>query len=152
MISAEAGSRERRGWRYKPTKSKDMSKKKPAKAKTQPSREPEELTKRPVQAEIPGTERPKIREIDEAAEAYVSVRDTRMSLTEKGVAAKKQLVNLMHAHADDIGRDAEGGLSYRYSDMLVTLRPKEEVLKVKHVSDEDDVSAGSAPKDDSEGD
>lgn len=150
MISTEAGSPERRRWRYKP-KSKDMSKKKSAKAKAQPSSEPEALQKRPVQSEIPGTERPKIKEIDEAAEAYVSVRDKRMSLTEQEVAAKQQLVNLMHAHADEIGRDAEGGLTYRYSDMLVTLKPKEEVLKVKHVSDEDEVSVGRAPKDDSEG-
>lgn len=127
-----------------------MSKKKPAKAKADPQ-DADEFPKRPVQTEIPGTERPKIKEIDKAAEEYVSVRDKRMNLTEKEVAAKQQLVNLMHAHADEIGRDAEGGLTYRYSDMLVTLKPKEEVLKVKHVSDEDEVSVGRAPKDDSEG-
>ena len=127
-----------------------MSKKQPAKAKAEPQ-DADDLPKRPVQTEIPGTERPKIKEIDKASEEYVTVRDKRMSLTEKEVAAKQQLVNLMHAHADEIGRDAEGGLTYRYSDMLVTLKPKEEVLKVKHVSDEDEVSVGRAPKDDSEG-
>jgi len=151
MISTEAGSRERRRWRYKPTKSKDMSKNKSAKAKAEPSQDHEEIPKRPFQTEIPGTERPKIKEIEEAAEAYVTVRDRRMALTEKEVAAKEQLASLMHTHADTIGRDAEGGLSYRYDDMLVTLKPKDEVLKVKHVSDEDDVSVGRAPKDDSEG-
>lgn len=112
---------------------------------------PEEPAKRPVQVEIPGTERPRIKAIDDAAEEYVNVRDKRMEWTKKEVAAKQQLTDLMHKHAEKIGRDAEGGLTYRYDDMAVILKPTEETLKVKHVDAEEEVSVGKAPKDKTEG-
>lgn len=112
---------------------------------------PEETAKRPVQTEIPGTERVRIKSIDDAAEEYVNVRDKRMEWTEKEVAAKQQLTDLMHKHAEKIGRDAEGGLTYRYDDMQVILKPTEEVLKVKHIDPEESVEVGKAPADKSEG-
>jgi len=112
----------------------------------------DQTTKRPKQLPIPGTERPSIKEIDEAAEAYVNVRDKRQELTKKEVAAKQALSDLMHKHADQIGKDADGGLTYRYDDMAVILKPTEEQLKVKHVDeDEAGVTVGKAPADTTEG-
>lgn len=135
------------------TKERHMSKKKKTKAPDTGAESPTEepVAPRARQLEIPGAERPKIKDIEVAAEEYVIARDRRMKQTEKEVEAKNQLTALMHAHAEEIGRDEAGGLSYRYDDMLVTLRPKDEVLKVKHVSDEE-VGIGKAPADDSEGD
>lgn len=106
---------------------------------------------RPEQFEIPGTGRASIKEIDSASEQYVNIRDRRMHLTEKEVAAKRVLSDLMRVHAESIGRGDDGGLAYRYDDMLVTLKPKDAVLRVKHVADDSDVTAVTVPNDDSEG-
>ena len=76
-----------------------MSKKKPAKAKAQPSSEPEALQKRPVQSEIPGTERPKIKEIDEAAEAYVQGQGKSLEYT-KELAIEVEVTH--DSHDDEV--------------------------------------------------
>lgn len=122
-------------------------------ADAMPVAESELETKRPVQTEIPGTEGVKIKAIDEASELYVNARDKRMNATEKEIAAKTALSDLMHKHADKIGRAADGSIVYRYDDMIVSLTPKEEVLKVKHVDPEETgvVTVGKAPEDNSEG-
>ena len=135
------------------SKKKKSTKPKPVKSLAEIPADAAPETKRPVQTEIPGTERVKIEAIDTASEEYVNARDKRMSATVKEVATKKALSDLMHKHADDIGRTPEGALIYLYDDMKVTLTPKEEVLKVKHVEAEDTgvVTVGAAPEDNSEG-
>lgn len=50
------------------------------------------------QKELPGVGRKEIKELDEAAEAYVDVRDRRMALTKEEVKAKETLTLLMKAH------------------------------------------------------
>lgn len=47
------------------------------------------------QKELPGMERKTIKEVDDAAEHYVDVRDERMALTEKETAAKDALIDVM---------------------------------------------------------
>lgn len=47
---------------------------------------------------IPGTEQKSIKEIDDAAEAYVEIRDKRMALTKKEVEAQATLVAAMAKH------------------------------------------------------
>jgi len=113
---------------------------------------------RPEQIEIPGTERPKIKSIDVAANDYVTKRDTRQRATEKEVEAKQKLSDLMHKYST--GEDAPlkkhpdtGELVYRFGDTEVRLTPKEEVLKVKTIEEEQaaaTVEVG-APSDNTEG-
>lgn len=85
----------------------------------------------PVQAEIPGTERPKIKEIEAAANSYVSVRDRRMKLTEDEVTLKKTLIDTVHKHADKITPNEAGERHYRYDDLVVILKPGRDNVKVR---------------------
>lgn len=57
------------------------------------------------QLDIPGTERQTIKEIDDAAEAYVDARDARMKKTEKEHEAKDALIAAMKAHNTLVYRD-----------------------------------------------
>ena len=50
------------------------------------------------QAELPGVERKKIKEIEDAAESYVALRDKRMAILTKEVEAKAALLDTMHKH------------------------------------------------------
>ncbi len=47
------------------------------------------------QNELPGMELPVIKEVVEAAESYVDIRDRRMNLTQKETAAQAHLLNMM---------------------------------------------------------
>lgn len=82
----------------------------------------------PIEGE--GVSKPKIKAIDKAADKYVEVRDARMEMTEKEIAAKAVLLNAMH----------EAGLTeYQYGDMKVIVKPGKENVKVKNVDfDEND--------------
>ena len=82
---------------------------------------------RPKQLTIAGTKGVVIKELDQAATAYVEVRDERMELTEREVEARGRLVVLMRKHAQTVYRvDAE-------PPMVVTLSEdvKVSVRKVK---------------------
>ncbi len=57
------------------------------------------------QLEIAGTERKTVKEIDDAAEAYVDARDKRMKLTEKEKIAKDALVSVLKKHNLEVYRD-----------------------------------------------
>lgn len=84
------------------------------------------------QVEIPGLERPKIKEIEEAADKYESVRDRRMALTEREVETMAELVAQMHANKVT---------KYRLdNDRYVELQPTEKakIKKVKHPKVDDD--------------
>lgn len=85
------------------------------------------------QMEIPGTERPKIKPIEEAARAYVDVRDKRMALTEKEVVSRAKLIDVMQKNADKLSVDGEGNRIYRFNDELVILSDKATV-KVRAVT------------------
>lgn len=85
------------------------------------------------QMEIPGTERPKIKPIEEAARAYVDVRDRRMSLTEKEVASRTKLVEVMQKHVDKLATNEDGDFVYRFDDEIVVLSDKTTV-KVRGVN------------------
>lgn len=89
---------------------------------------------RPEQLEVSGTERVKIKAIEDAASKYVDVRDKRMSLTEKEVAAKATLVDVMQRHADKLGEDGDGNRVYRFGDEMVILSDKINV-KVRHAAE-----------------
>jgi hypothetical protein len=81
----------------------------------------------------PGVEIIRIPEIDKLAEAYVIQRDKRCAETPREIAAKDKLIDAIHKNKDKIGVDSNGEVVYRYDDMIVTLKPGKEVLKVKAV-------------------
>ncbi len=99
--------------------------------------------KRKKQTELPiegpGVAPVKIKELDAAAADYVDVRDRRMSLTEKEIEAKRDLIHLMHKHEEKLGRDGDGVLRYKYDDenLVVELKPGDETLKVKKGTSDD---------------
>jgi hypothetical protein len=90
----------------------------------------------PKQQEIPGTEAPKIKEIEEAAESYVAIRDKRMALTEKEIVAKANLVQVVQSHVKELDKNEDGEPCYRYDDLIVILKAGRPGVKVKHASDE----------------
>lgn len=74
-------------------------------------------------------------EVDALAEDYVTERDKRLVQTPKEVAAKRKLIEALHAHADAL-RQPTGELIYRYDDMQITLTPGQEKLRVESVQTE----------------
>jgi len=91
----------------------------------------------PEQDELPaiegiGVAPIKIPEIDVLVDAYVKEKDKRMKQTPKEIAAKEELIDAMHLHADKLEQD-DGTLLYRYGDMRVIVEPGKEKLKVKEV-------------------
>ena len=83
-----------------------------------------------------GVEPMQIAEIDKLAEAYVKERDKRLTQTPKEVAAKQKLIDALHHHAEDIGRQPDGTITYRYDEMIITLSYGKEKLKVAPVESE----------------
>lgn len=81
----------------------------------------------------PGVAPKQIAEIDAAAIEYRVERDRRMAVTPHEVRTKKNLIDLLHAHEKEIGRDEHGVLRYQHEDLVIELRPGEEKLKVKSV-------------------
>lgn len=92
----------------------------------------------PKQKELDGMERPAIKEIEEAADAYVAVRDKRMALTTKEVAAKTNLMQVMLAHEKDLTKNGDGDLVYRFDDEIVILKPGKANVKVKAAHDDEE--------------
>src|SRR5258705_9472646 len=99
----------------------------------------------PSAADLPGVEGPgvaqvSIPDINKLCEAYVKERDKRTQQTPLEIAAKKKLIDAIHAHESEIGKDSNGEIVYRYGDTVITLKPGKETLKVKEVSagDEED--------------
>ena len=87
-----------------------------------------------AQRELAGMERPKVKEIEDAAEDYVAIRDKRMSLTEKEVDARAVLLAAMEKHKLD---------AYRFDDRVVIVLPAKKV-KVKTASDDEGDDEGDS--------
>lgn len=75
------------------------------------------------QLEIPGTEAPSIPEVEDAAEAYVKARDSRMRLTEKEVAAKINLTQVLLAHEAELA-PGENGTKPTATTMRLSFSPR----------------------------
>jgi hypothetical protein len=84
-----------------------------------------------------GVEAVRIAQIDSLAEAYIKERDKRLKLTPREVAAKTKLVDALHKHSGDL-RQPDGTLVYRYDEMVITLTPGKEKLRVKELDEEDE--------------
>jgi hypothetical protein len=92
----------------------------------------------PRQSELPGTEAPRCKDIEEAAEAYTSVRDKRMALTTKEVEAQNALVLVMQKHAKDLDTDAKGNPCYRFEGEICRLNPGKAKVSVRSEKSDDD--------------
>ena len=79
------------------------------------------------QQNLPGMEPPKIKAIDNATEAYVEIRDSRMALTKTEVAKRDTVLRLMKEH--DL-------TSYEYDGKVVSIVNGEPKVKVKTKKDE----------------
>jgi hypothetical protein len=77
-----------------------------------------------------GFDRPKIKAIEEAAAAYVDVRDKRMKLTPKEVEAKTTLIDACKKHLDKLPVNGDGDHVYRFDEEVVIFSSKDQV-KVK---------------------
>lgn len=89
------------------------------------------------QKALPGLEKETIGEVDTAAEAYVKERDKRMTMTEKEVAAKDKLIEVMRKHKLTIYKDDNAE-----PPLIVTLTDGKPVIKVTR--DESDEEAAEA--------
>ncbi len=130
-----------------------MSKSKKAKKAPDPGAEPteEQAAPRPNQTYIPGTEPPSIPDLDDAIEIYQDIKGRRCALTAKETEAKQIMVAIAKANAAKIGKDGDGVLKYKSDHLVLVIAPNNETVSVKPVSDDDNVSVGTAPKDTSEG-
>jgi len=116
------------------------SKKKPAKAKAKTTSKddgaagetPKKKTS-PRQIAIPGTEEKKIKELDDAAMAYVKERDERIALSRKEKTAKDALIAAMKKHGKNVYRDPDAAPPY-----TVTLTEGKDKIKVERDGSEDD--------------
>ncbi len=75
-----------------------------------------------------GLERPANKKIEEAADEYADLRDQRMAVLAKEIAAKEKLLFIMHQHKLT---------TYKYDGRIVELLPTEKV-KVRDEDDESD--------------
>lgn len=85
----------------------------------------------------PGVARIKIPEIDSLARKYQKLKEKRCAITPSEVAAKTELLQAVHAHANEIGRDGEGVIRYYAGDLVVEVTPGKDKLKVKSDSDDE---------------
>ena len=81
------------------------------------------------QKELPGMEDKHLEDLEENALAYAGVRDKRMALTRKEHDLKDILLTLMKRHEKQV---------YRVEEMEIKIVAKDETVKVKILSDEDE--------------
>lgn len=82
------------------------------------------------QTSIKGTEPKSIKEIDDAAEAYVDKRDHRMKLTEHESDAKQALIALMRKHKIDVYKVEEFD-----PPVMIVLKPGKDGVKVTEIEE-----------------
>lgn len=79
-----------------------------------------------------------IPKVDSLIVEYVKIRDSRMNLTTKEVAAKQAVVDALHQFANEIGQDKQGTIVYRYDDLLITLKVGKADLKIRAIHEDED--------------
>lgn len=79
---------------------------------------------------LPGTQTKQIKEVDDAAAAYVTHRDTRLTALAKESDAKTALIKVMKKHDLTVYEDSEGGRT-------ITLKDGDPSVKVADVRETD---------------
>lgn len=72
-----------------------------------------------------------IPEIEKAADKYIKIKDARCKISPKEIAAKGELLDVIHANATKLPKNAEGNTVYRYDDLVIEVIPGKEKLKIK---------------------
>jgi hypothetical protein len=85
--------------------------------------------KGPDQKRLPGTEDSAIEELEEAAQSYAKVRDSRVALSRKEIDQKGILLNIMKRHKKTV---------YRHGQISIEIIPEGERLKVRIVDEDDE--------------
>ncbi|MDE2096162.1 MAG: hypothetical protein KGL39_02880 [Patescibacteria group bacterium] len=82
-----------------------------------------------------GVEELRIPELDEALDKLIA-DDKVLSEAKEAIAdSKKAVVEIMHAHQDELVKEVNGGVSYSYDQRLFKLAPTGEKLTVKVIHD-----------------
>jgi hypothetical protein len=97
------------------------------------------MAKTKRQTSIPGTEPKTIKEVSDAAEAYVEARDARQKKTEREVEAKEALVTVMKTHGLTVYTDADVD-----PPLVVTLSPGKDKVKVTEANENDEPGEDAA--------
>lgn len=108
------------------------------------AKEPKKITrkrekKQKPTGDLPGIEGPgvapvRIPKIEALADDYFKEKEKRCQQTPKEIAAKNKLIEALHEHAEEIGRNpTDQSIRYQYGDMVVLLKPGKEALQVKEV-------------------
>ena len=85
-------------------------------------------TKRPKQGYLPDLEPVTIREIDNAADAYVEVRDERCALSAEETKRREKLIELMRKHRLKIYEYEEKVVTFEHEDKAkIKVKPKKSV-------------------------
>ena len=83
------------------------------------------------QLEIPGTESPRIKQIEEAAEAYTAIRDRRMKLTDSEITAKAALMTTVQKHLEELSKNEDGDYIYKLEDGRTVIYTHKDNVKVR---------------------
>lgn len=78
----------------------------------------------------PGVARKQIKKIDAAIRRYLPAKDRRVEASTEEIAAKTELMKLLHDHAAEIGRDPEGIVRYSFDGKIYSLEPEGEKLVI----------------------
>jgi hypothetical protein len=78
----------------------------------------------------PGVGLPVITELDDKALAYVELDDQLKALKEEHESAKLELTVCLDAHADELGKDAEGVIRYYSGEVCISAEPGKRKIKV----------------------
>jgi hypothetical protein len=74
-----------------------------------------------------------IDEIEHAADDYIKVRDAFVITSRKLQESIDALRTAMHNHEPKLGKDAKGGLLYRYDDQIIMISKGKETVKVRSI-------------------
>jgi hypothetical protein len=75
-------------------------------------------------------------DIEEAADAFADTKSEINALKETLETQSKNLIEAIDKHRSELPQEVGGGVSYRYGERLVTLKPTSERIKVKTIHDE----------------
>lgn len=77
-----------------------------------------------------------IPEVEAAADKYIKIKDARCKISPKEIAAKGELIDVIHKNREKLGQNAAGETIYRYDDLVIKLIPGPEKLSIKEARED----------------
>jgi hypothetical protein len=84
-----------------------------------------------------GLDHKKIAPLTKAVKEYHTHKTARVDALVKEKAAKATVLELMHRYEDELGKGPDGELYYRTGDLVCTVTPGKDKLKVKDADEAD---------------